>query len=474
MRKSKKIVSMFLAFSMVFSLSACGNKNENASTSAEPEVSKEASENTGVKTIDDGLTSMDQIELGKDYEDVTATIKVLTHRTDLVDDKFQDYVKEFKELYPNITVKYEGITNYSDDITTRLSTSDWGDICMLPPSVEKADLSSYFVSFGQYDKLSEKYIMLNDKTYENEVYGIPSVGNAQGIVYNKKVFADAGITELPKTPDEFLEDLKIIKDKTDAIPLYTNFQAQWTMGAWDAYIGGTSNGDADYKNNKLVHGKNPFSKQNEMFGPYAVYYTLYEAVARGLIEDDPTTTDWEGCKGMINNGEIGTIVLGSWSVVQFQEAGKNADDIGYMPFPITVNGKQYASAGPDYCYGINVNASLENQIASMLYIKWLTEESNFAYDQGGIPIVDGAAYPPVMEAFNDTELIINNPAPEGEEGLYDTINTESEVGLDVDNIPDCEILEHALQGDMTLDQIMDDWNQKWTTAQEDNDVEILY
>ena len=34
-----------------------------------------------------------------------------------------------------------------------------------------------------------------------------------------------------------------------------------------------------------------------MTGPYAVYYVLYEAVARGLIEDDPTTTDWKEVKG---------------------------------------------------------------------------------------------------------------------------------------------------------------------------------
>ena len=31
----------------------------------------------------------------------------------------------------------------------------------------------------------------------------------------------------------------------------------------------------------------------------------------GLIEDDYTTTDWEGCKGMLNRGEIGCMVLGS-------------------------------------------------------------------------------------------------------------------------------------------------------------------
>lgn len=477
MRKSKKVISMMLALSMVFSLSACGSKNDEAtSTSAEPANSAEASAteettSTGAKTVADGITTIDQIELGTDYEDVTATIKVLTHRTDLVDTSLVEYVKQFNEMYPNITVEYEGITNYADDITTRLTASDWGDICMIPTSVDKSELSTYFVPFGDLTTLSEKYIMLNDKSSEGTVYGIPTVGNAQGVVYNKKVFADAGITEIPKTPDEFLDALQKIKDNTEAIPLYTNFSAQWTMGAWDAYLGGSSNGDPDYMNN-LPHLSNPFSDNGQNYGPYNVYKVLYESVARGLVEDDPTTSDWEGCKGMINNGEIGTMVLGSWAVVQMQQAGDNADDIGYMPFPISVDGKQYATAGPDYCYGINANSPVENQIASMVFTKWMTEIGTFAFDEGGIPIVQGAEYPAVLDAFNGVELVINNPAPAGEEDLFTTINNDSEVGLNTDNIPDCEIVEHALSKDMTLDEIMDEWNAKWSQAQEDNDVEI--
>lgn len=453
MKKSKKVISMMLALSMALSLGACGSK-----------TSKETSQET--------VPTIDQIKLGEDYKDLKADLKILTHRTDLTDNVFKDYIKDFQELYPNIAIEYEGITNYADDVTTRLSSDDWGDICMIPTSISKSELGDYFVSYGDNETLSKDYIMLNDKTYDKQVYGIPSVGNAQGIVYNKKVFADAGITELPKTPDDFLAALQQIKDKTDAIPLYTNFNAQWTMTAWDAYIGGTSNGDPNYKCQTLVHSKNPFSKNDDMTGPYAVYYVLYEAVARGLIEDDPTTTDWEGSKGMINNGKIATMVLGSWAVTQMQDAGENPDDIGYMPFPITVDGKQYASAGPDYAYGININSSKDDQIASMLYVKWLTEKSNFAYDQGGIPMVQGAEYPDVLKDFSDVELVIDNPAPEGEEDYLDKINTDSEVGLNTDNIPDSQIVEHALAGDQTLDQIMDEWNQKWSQAQKDNDIEI--
>ena len=417
------------------------------------------------------LPTIDSITLGEDYTDLEATIKFLTHRTDIVDTTFQDYIKKFNEMYPNITVEYEAVTDYAQDIQLRLTTDDWGDVCGIPTNLQKNELADEFISYGDKDTLDEKYVLLNNFAYDGNVYGIPSTGNAQGIVYNKKVFEEAGITEMPKTPTEFIEALQKIKDNTDAIPMYTNFAAGWTMGAWDAYIGGCATGDPDFMNYGIVHGENPFADNGEETGPFAVYNILYQAVAQGLIEDDPTTTDWEGCKGMINNGEIGCMVLGSWAVVQMQEAGDNADDIGYMPFPITVNGQQYASAGPDYCYGINVHSDYDNQLASMIYVKWLTEESGFSYDQGGIPICVGDEYPDVLSAFDGVELVVDNPAPAGEEDLFGEINTESEVSLNNDNTHVQDILEHALTGDMTMEDIVAEWNEAWSNAQEEYGVE---
>jgi raffinose/stachyose/melibiose transport system substrate-binding protein len=336
---------------------------------------------------------------------------------------------------------------------------------MIPMQIDKNELKNYFVPYGDKAELEKKYIMLNNYSYKNVVYGIPSAGNVQGIVYNKKVFKDAGITEIPKTPDDFLAALQKIKDNTGAIPLYTNFAANWTMTAWDAYITGSATGDPDYANNGLIHSENPFEKREDMTGPYAVYYVLYEAVAKGLTEEDPTTTDWEGSKGLMNNGKIATMALGSWSVVQMQLAGDHGEDIGYMPFPITVDGKQYVSAAPDYNYGVNVNSSQDNQIASMLYVKWLTEESNFSYDQGGIPICVGEEYPDVYKMFDGVKLVIDNPAPDGEETLYNDINNDSEVGINVSPDGVSKILEAATTGSPTLDEIMADRNSRWSASQ---------
>lgn len=456
MRKGtlKKALALSLSAVMTLSMAACGGSKTDGGSNKE-------------EAFD---VTFDQITLGKDYTDIKADLKFLTHKTDVVDTKFAEYVKEFQKMYPNINITYEGVTDYANDVTTRLSTGDWGDICMVVTTVDKDELGNYFQSFGNYDTLSESYDMLNNLRYGDDVYGIPSMANAQGIVYNKKVFEEAGITELPKTPDEFIAALQTIKEKTDAIPLYTNFAADWTMNAWDAYISGSATGDPDYMNVGLLKGKNPFSDRGDGTGPYAVYNVLYEAVKQGLTEDDPTTTDWEGSKGRMNNGEISTMVLGSWAVSQIQGAGDNADDIGYMPFPITVNGNQYATAGPDYCYGINVNSSNDEKIAAMCYIKWLVEESGFAQSEGGISVVKGSELPEVLASFDGVELVVDNPAPEGEETLFGDVNNDSELGINVSGAIPKQIVEEATSGTKTMKEMSDEWNAAWTAAQEANGI----
>lgn len=449
---ASKVFAASMAAVMVVTMAGCGS-------------SKKKVEATKIDV------TFDQIEVGKDYTDIKADLKFLTHKTDVVDTKFKEYVEEFQKLYPNVNIEYEGITDYANDVTTRLSTGDWGDICMIPTSVDKDELSTYFTNFGSYKTLSEQYNYLDNFKYEDQTFGIPSMANVQGIVYNKAVFEKAGVTEIPKTPDEFIAALQKIKDNTDAIPLYTNFAADWTMCAWDAYIDGNATGDPAYSHEGRTKGLNPFSDNGDETGPYAVYNTLYTAVKDGLTEDDPTTTDWEGSKGRMNNGEIGCMVLGSWAIPQIQGAGEHSDDIAYMPFPITVNGKQYAAAGPDYCYGINVNSSKDNQIAAMCYIKWLVEESGYAESEGGISVDKNAQLPETLSSFADVELIINDPAPEGEETLANDINNNSELGINVSGYIPKEIVENAITSDgMTMDEMVQEWNEKWTSAQEEAGV----
>ena len=453
--KKQKLISIGLVAAMVASLTACGGNGGNGDTQ---------------KSANKDVPKFDSLKVGEDYKDLKADIKILTNRTDICDTVYKEYAKEFQKMYPDINITYEGITDYDETVTLRLTNGDWGDICFIPNKVDKSEFANYFTELDDLTTMDAKYNYMTEKAFDDKVYGIPNGGTAGVVAYNKAVWKAAGITELPKTPDEFLNDLKKIKDNTDAIPLYTNFSAGWTMGAWNDYVGIASNGDPDYKNNGLLHQKNPFTKNDENSGPYAVYYTLYNAVSNKLVEDDPASSDWESSKTKINNGEIATMVLGSCCVQQFKDAGDNADDIGYMPFPISVNGKQSAAAGGNYAYAVNKEASTDNQIASMLYIKWLIEDSTIFDDEGSIPEVKGKDLPAALSDFNGVELLANNAAVKGEEDLYDKITNDAEVLSG--NDPVCEVLEGALYGNATLDDIMNEWNDKWTSAQESNGVEV--
>ena len=481
--KLKKVLALSMAAVLTLSMAACGSgSGESAAVNTNEEVTEEAPAETTEETGEDaaaedtastGELSYTNIVLGESYKDITTTIKWLTHRTDLIDSGMIDsYIAKFNETYPDITVEVEGVTNYADDALLRLTAGNWGDIIMIP-AVDKNLLSEYFVPYGSLDDVSEVVRFADQWMYDNTVYGIASTGNAQGIVYNKAVFEQAGITAIPKTPEEFIAALQAVKDNTDAIPLYTNYAAGWTMGAWDAYINGSATGSSKYMNQELLHTQDPFQNYGDDTHAYAVYKILYDAAANGLIEDDYTTTDWEGCKGMINNGEIGCMVLGSWAYSQMVDAGEHGDDIGYMSFPITVGGKQYASAGPDYNYGININASDDNKAAAMVFVKWMTEESGFAYNEGGVPISMDGEYPALYSAFEGIEFIADEPAVAGEEDILNELNAESELNINSGGDSKIQaIIEHAANGDMTFDEIMTQWNEAWTSAQETVGVEV--
>ncbi len=488
--KLKKVLAICLASAMTLSLAACGggaaapapaaedsaSEETDAAETEDEDAAEEAADEAGESAAEAAgdIPTYTQLDLSK-YTDAAGSIKFLHHKTDRAEDGTMDkMVAAFNNEFPNITVEMEAVTDYAEDSLLRLSTGDWGDI-MFIPAVDKVDLGTYFMPLDTLDNLSAQLNFVDNWEYEGNCYGIPYMANAQGVLYNKAVFEKAGIKELPKTPTEFLDDLKLIKDNTDAIPLYTNYAAGWTMGAWDAYIGIVSNGDDTFMQQKFVHTAEPFKDPGDDTGIYNLYRILFDAVANGLIEDDYTTTDWESCKGMLNRGEIGTMVLGSWAYAQMQEAGDTPENVGYMPFPMTVGGKQYVNAGGDYNYCINVNSSDENKLASLIFVKWMVEKSDWCYNEGGYTVVKGGKNPDMYAAFDGCEVLSDQPAKAGEETFLNDMNSESELSFNAGGNDKVQrIVEAAATGSESLDDIYADWTQKWNDAQEELEISVDY
>jgi len=358
----------------------------------------------------------------------TGTITVLTNRTDLVDTTFKDYAAQFEKKYPGTDVKFEALTDYEGDAKIRLSSKDYGDALLIPSStVTKDKYSSYFEPLGKTSDLEKTYRFAGDGSYNGEVYGISTFGSAMGIVINKTVWKDAGITTPPATQDEYLADLKAIKDKTDAIPYYTNYKDGWPLAGLENALGTTQGADARMK---LAADKSPWKAGSDQ---YNIDDMLFTTVSEGLSEPDPTTTNWEESKDLLAQGKIGTMALGSWAVSQMQDAatkaGKSADEIGFWPMPWQTDGKFTSVTTTDKLLAVNKNS--KNKATAKAWVNWFINDSGYAKSQGAISPVKSDPAPSTLKDFQDigVEYVELNPDPKGKESLLTDIANTSEVDI---------------------------------------------
>lgn len=463
MKKTAAAITALLMTGSVFA--GCSNSN-GGSTDTTTAAGNDAAATTAADNGGDAAASTG------DSGSLSGTIKVLHHRTDRQNDGTMDELtKGFNALYPDVKVEYQAFTNYADDIATMMQSDNYGDVVMTPQALKQADFPNFFAPFGSYDDLSQKYYWLENYSVDGQVYALPTGGTASGILYNKKVWADAGITELPKTTDEFLACLKQIGENTDAIPYYTNYNAGWCITQWQSLVVGAS-GDPDYNTKLLTDKTDLFSAGS----PYdAVYGTLFDIYADPTLhEEDPMTTDWEGCKPAFAQGKIATMVLGSWAISQFQEAAVNVGtdpaDVGYMPFPNSIDGKIYSVSSNDYMMSVNKNSA--NLDAAKAYATWFCTDSGFAQNEGEIAGLKGAPMPDTLSSFDElgVQLFVENPTPESLMGKWDEVAKASEVDPwgDASTNFKFRMAEAAFKGEGrdAYDAIAADVNAAWAASRD--------
>lgn len=147
-------------------LAACGGSSTSTAGSTGSTAGSAASA--------DGAKAYNELTVGTDNTDLKADLKIISHRTDLIDDgTFDGYVAAFQKLYPNITIKYEGITDYANDMTTRLTSNDWGDLCMIPTNIPLTELGDYFEPLCALSDIENDYNFASNRAYNGSVYGIP-------------------------------------------------------------------------------------------------------------------------------------------------------------------------------------------------------------------------------------------------------------------------------------------------------------
>jgi diguanylate cyclase (GGDEF)-like protein len=378
-------------------------------------------------------------------------------------ESMRPYVDSFEQKYPNASVSIEYYSDYENDIQNRISTGEYGDVLMIPAYMSYDDFPDYFLPLGELSELTLKYNYLSQsKLHDEEVYGLPSSVFINGIIYNKRIFEEAGIADTPKSTEDFLTDLQLIKDRTSAIPFYTQYNDPWAIQYWEVFPFIEMTGNSDYKFNQFIFEKNPFAEGSTH---YSTYSLLYEIIRNGLAGDDPTNTNWNDSKIMLNSGDVASMVMGSWAINEIKGAGPNPEDVAFMPFPNNIDGKQYCTLAGNYCYGISKNSA--NPELAKAFIDFMLDESGYAVDNDCISILKSD---PLPDSYSDLGNVILSSSTIASDAQY-KLYRELLKGVDLEQ-PDQiqEIISAASEDeDRSFDQIMDEWNVRWESARPEGD-----
>ncbi|AFC29296.1 family 1 extracellular solute-binding protein [Paenibacillus mucilaginosus 3016] len=311
---------------------------------------------------------------------VSGRLTVSTHRVDLVEDgTFDRYADAFQKRYPEVQeVVFEPIVNYERDIRVRLTTGDAGDVLLIPGNIAQVNLGDFFENLNDTaEGLGELYFKYY-KSYLGNVYGIVSGVSTEGIIYNKKAFARAGITAPPRTLEELYAACEKLK-RAGITPFYINYGAQWPMKQWGEVLVTMMSGRGSYLDSMITTDE-PFRTDNEFGRSLTILRTL---MGRGYVEADLQSNRWEASKGEFAQGNVGMFFMGNWMIRQLEQAGTAPQDIGYIPFPYDNSGTYHALMNTDWFYAVSKNS--RNKEAAKAWIRFMIEESGYAELSGFIP-----------------------------------------------------------------------------------------
>lgn len=218
--------------------------------------------------------------------------------------------------------------------------------------------------------------------HDGKTYLYSAGSSVIGTIYNKKVFADAGVTP-PKTWAELLDVCGTLKSK-GVVPLALGAQTPWvTQLITYALVPNAVYAKDPTFDDQMASGKATFvgSGWADAMGKYQ------DLQKRGFFNDHPDGTTFEQQTSMVATGKAAMAVQVSSVLSNFRQAAKSPDDLGMFPFP---GGDDAANlwipAG--IVVGLGVSARAKNAAKGKAFIEFLGKQENinaWAADVSAIP-----------------------------------------------------------------------------------------
>ncbi|WHX18668.1 extracellular solute-binding protein [Streptomyces malaysiensis subsp. malaysiensis] len=218
-------------------------------------------------------------------------------------------------------------------VTTALSESDPPDVL----EIGNTQTPAYAQTGGlaELDDLKKSVgadwskSMNDSAVYDGKQYAAPWYVVNRVVLYNKKIWAEAGIKDTPKTRTEFFKDLDTIQKKTDAEPIYLPGQ-NWYF--FDGLTIGTGADLVKKNGDKWVS-----NLSDPKVGKAMDIYKQYQSFSKAPKDKDEATPQQAE---VFAKGKTGAFIGMGWEAALSIKANPKIEkDIGYFTIPGETEGK---------------------------------------------------------------------------------------------------------------------------------------
>lgn len=280
----------------------------------------------------------------------------------------QPVIDAFEEENPAIRIEFSTappVAEYISTLQNRLGSGTAADVFVIAAENKTNLIEGGFVTDLTDEPFMDVASEFNTATYagpDGEAYGLSLSSWASGIVYNRDLLAEHGVTEFPTEWNDFVDLLQTLKD-AGVVPFLESWQGFPT--SLGSSVGLENDAQGGTMDAAIFAGEQTF--EDTWTAPLTPWDELLE---QGLLSPDMVGLTGDQVRDEFVGGRVAMITTGPWDVATIREANPDLD-FTFAGVPQEAGEPFFTgAASPGYA----INSKAKEPEAAKTFLSFLSSE----------------------------------------------------------------------------------------------------
>ncbi|WP_020613340.1 ABC transporter substrate-binding protein [Sediminispirochaeta bajacaliforniensis] len=246
-------------------------------------------------------------------------------------EQYAEMVDKFEAEHPGVKIEVQHAANDSQSLLrSRINSNDIPDVFDVESGTLALSYYEYAYNWSDDASVLAKFkqsAIDTGKDSDGNVMSLPWTYENMGLIYNKDLFARAGITKLPSTMDELEAACKKLDAK--GIPAFALAGKEtWVLAQTATHFMMDKGLDAEGVTEQLNNGQLKFKEMKN----FRNLFRFLDLVMKYGVKK-PLEVDWETSENKIANNQAAIIHMGDWCQSTLDSFNPDAH-LAFLPFPV--------------------------------------------------------------------------------------------------------------------------------------------